>query len=104
MPFYQFTITLKNKTVQQFIRQLDLKDLDQVWRVYEKKSVDHHKSKMASFRVIQLSKLDPEVKEFISSQGKKTKNELDDLLNVPDQKGPVSRKKGREGPALESRK
>ncbi len=105
MPFYKFTITLKNKTVQEFIRQLDLKDLDQVWRVYAKKTEDFYKSKVASFRVTQLSKLDPEVKDFIAGQAKNvTKNELEDLLNIPDLKGPANRKKGNsEGPSLENR-
>lgn len=106
MPFFQFTITLRNKTVLQFIRQMPNTDLDQVWRIYSKISKQHYKSQLDEFKVIQLSKLSPEVKQWIADQGKNvTKNEMDELLNIPDQKGTVSRRKGGSsmGPTLEER-
>lgn len=106
MPFYKFYIVTKPNQAIQFIRQLDQKDLDVVWRQYERKAKDHYKSKLISFEVVHLSKLSPEVKKWIADQGKPETKLMDDLLNDQGVGGKVaSRKKGRnEGPALEERK
>jgi hypothetical protein len=81
MGYFQFTITLKSGEHLHFIRQLPAKDLDQVWRSHELKAKDHYKSKLLSFRVVQLSKVDPEIKKWISDQGKPETKAMDDLLN-----------------------
>lgn len=106
MGYFQFSITLKSGELLQFIRQLPSKDLDQIWRSHDLKAKDHYKSKLLSFRVIQLSKLDSEIKKWISDQGKHETKAMDDLLLDPGELGrTVNRKKkpGNEGQTLENR-
>lgn len=104
--YLQFTITLRSGQRLQFIRPLPAKDLDQVWRSHEVKAKDHYKSTLSSFRVVQLSKLDPVVKKYIADQGKPETKAMDDLLNDMDEgKRVADRRKGRgESPNLEERK
>lgn len=98
MPWYRFTIKLRDGSVHAGIRQLAAADLDYVWRSYERKAKDHYRHKLASFDVIQLSKLSKEVKDFVASQGKK------DTLEWGSPKATVNRKKNYvQGNTLEER-
>jgi hypothetical protein len=100
-------MTLRNNQVIQIIRQLDLKDLELVWRTHERKAKNHYKSKLSSFRVVQLSKLDPEVKKLIADQGKPDSTAMNDVLNDPGELVKTSNRKkkpGSEGPTLDERK
>lgn len=100
MGYFQFSIQLRSGANYQFIRHLeDQSDIDRVWRIYEKKAKVHYKSQLASFNVIQLSKLSEPVKGFIKDQGKKDEMPDGDLMAKP-----TNRKKNRsQGMNLEDR-
>lgn len=107
MPYYKFTIEIKQGPILQFIRNLDILGIDLVWRKYEKLSRDHYKRKMESFKVVKLSKLDPEVKAWITAQGKPDSKLIEDLMNDFGTFSPTANRKkkpGTEGPTLEKRK
>lgn len=70
MPFYKFTITLQDRSVHSGLRELlDQPDLNAVWRKYEEISRRKYGQTFESFRVVMLSKLDPEVKAFLAERG-----------------------------------
>lgn len=86
MPWYKFTIKLRDGSVHSGIRQLAAVDLDYVWRAYEGKAKDHYKKQLSSFEVIQLSKLSQEIRDFIASQGKRDEWKLTGWTTTPNRK------------------
>jgi hypothetical protein len=108
MGYFQFELKLRTGEDLKFIRLLtDFKDIDQVHRIYNQKARDHYKKRLTSFKVVQLSKLDPEVKAWITSQGNPDSTLMNDLLNDFGQTTATANRKkkpGSEGPTLENRK
>ena len=61
MPFYLFSMRLVAKDkfgqeisdkLQQFVRQIDNRDIDNVWRQYKKKAETHYGSKLCRRAII----------------------------------------------------
>lgn len=107
MPYFQYTINLRTGEELKFIRLIEVKDIDQVWRKYHLKAKEHYKKRLTNFRVIQLSKLDPDVKAWVAAQGKQDTNLMNDLLSEFGTTSPTANRKkkpGTEGPTLEDRK
>lgn len=90
MPFYKFTITLQDKSVHSGIRELlDQHNLDQIWRTYEVICVKKYGQRLQSFKVVHLSKLDPEVREFLANRGKTKQSPMEGIWDIDSNERPA---------------
>src|SRR6476620_91731 len=71
MPYYHFSVILTDGKTHSGIRQLPNRDIDQIWREYERQAQSHYGSKFKAFEVVMLSKLSPQVRDWIERQGTK---------------------------------